>query len=132
MLAAGLLVADLNYTIESDKMKAQQTPGVHPFHGFLRASALGQAALFFSSWAFISAYLACTVFAFGCLLVTQPSWVFLALATTEYGTMVAFKAAQGELVGGPDHTNSIVVSLVGNLGFYIMTSSTPMYQLRVR
>mmetsp|Transcript_15548 Transcript_15548/g.36164 ORF Transcript_15548/g.36164 Transcript_15548/m.36164 type:complete len:886 (-) Transcript_15548:66-2723(-) len=130
LLAAGLLVTDLNYTIESDKMKAQQTPGVHPFHGFLRASALGQAALFFSSWAFLSAYLACTVFAFGCLLVTQPSWVFLALATTEFGIIVAFKAAQGELVSGPDHTNSTVVVVFSSLGHYIVTSSTPMYQLR--
>jgi hypothetical protein len=33
LLAAGALVADLNYTTESSRMKEQQTPGMHPLYG---------------------------------------------------------------------------------------------------
>ena len=131
LLAAGLLMADLNYTMESNSMKAQQTPGVHPMYGFLRASARGQAALFLSSWAFLSAYLACTVFAFGCLLVTRPWWVFFAVTTTEYWALAAFKAAQGEFAGGGYVFHSLAVDLVVMVVHYISMSSAPFFQLRV-
>eukprot|EP00620_Florenciella_sp_RCC1587_P004656 CAMPEP_0182601048 /NCGR_PEP_ID=MMETSP1324-20130603/91289_1 /TAXON_ID=236786 /ORGANISM="Florenciella sp., Strain RCC1587" /LENGTH=832 /DNA_ID=CAMNT_0024818957 /DNA_START=193 /DNA_END=2691 /DNA_ORIENTATION=+ len=130
LLAAGLLVADLNYTMENDRMKGQQTPGVHPFYGFLRTSARGQAALFLSSWAFLSSYLACTVFAFGCLLVTQPWWVFVGLAAAEVLAFGAFKAAQGEFTASMNHSNDLVVDWVGLIAYYILTSSVPIFQLR--
>ena len=131
LLAAGLLMADLNYTMESNSMKAQQTPGVHPMYGFLRASARGQAALFLSSWAFLSAYLACTVFAFGCLLVTQPWWVFFAVTTTEYWALAALKAAQGEFRSAANHIDNTAVDLAAMAVCYILTSSAPFFQLRV-
>jgi len=132
LLAAGLLMTDLNYTLENDFMKKQQTPGVHPFQGFLRASAQGQAAFFLSSWAFLSSYLACTVFAVGCLLVTQPWWVFVGLATAEVLAFAAFKAAQGEFAALMNHTKKTVVDWFTLIMYYIVTSSVPIFQLRVR
>ena len=38
LLAAGALVADLNYTTESSRMKEQQTQGTHPLYGEFRHS----------------------------------------------------------------------------------------------
>jgi len=132
LLAAGLLVADLNHTMENDNMKAQQTPGVHPLYGFLRTSARGQAAFFLSSWAFLSAYLACTVLAFGCLLVTQPWWVFFGLATVEVLAFAAFKAAQGEFTQAMNHTNNPVIDWGCLIAYHTLASSVPIFQLRVR
>ena len=126
LLAAGLLMADLNYTTEQGRMKAQQTPGVHPLYSFLRASAWGQAALFLSSWAFLSAYLTCTVFAFGSLLVTQPWWVFFGLVTTEYWALAGFKVVQGEFGSGADNTNSTAVPFYFNTVYKSVLKSTVM------
>ena len=91
-------------------------------------------ALFFSSWGFLSAYLACTVFAFGCLLVTQPWWVFVGLVAAEVLALAAFKAAQGEFKAGVNHTfvNSPSLDWILLIAYYILMSSVPIFQLRVR
>ena len=45
MLAAGILVTDLNLTMETSAMQRQQDPGVHPLYGYVRASSGGKLAL---------------------------------------------------------------------------------------
>ena len=45
MLAAAMLMADLNFGVEASGMSAQQEPGVHPLHGYIRASLSGKLAL---------------------------------------------------------------------------------------
>jgi len=45
MLATGILVTDLNLTMEASAMRRQQTPGVHPVYGYIRASQGGKLVL---------------------------------------------------------------------------------------
>ena len=129
--AAGLLLADLNYTVESTKMKEQQTPGVHPLYGYIRDSAFGQAALVLSSWAFLSFYVFTTVFAFGCLLIKQPWWVFICIPTVEVWVLVGIKWAQGE--GSPRFvlTETPAFFIVYYIMSYITLTAAPLFQLRV-
>ena len=46
MLAAGILVTDLNLTMETSAMQRQhqQDPSVHPLYGYVRASIIGRKA----------------------------------------------------------------------------------------
>ena len=136
------MVADLNFTVEKHKVKEQQTPRVHPFHGFLRDSGRGQVAFLASLWVFLAAYFMGGVWAAGCALTTLPWWVFASLLAAEFTVLVVYKCCQGELASGGDLTDQIKL-LPGNAGgswgasalmtlaYFLTTSTLPLLQFRV-